>query len=91
MNAIEPKVILVPTDFSPHAAQALHYAAALGERFGAHLLVIYADTFLPPVDFTISAAGAFTLPREEMILAANDQLLTFARKHREVDRASVAH
>ena len=78
METLTPKLILVPTDFSGPAANALRYAAALGARFGAHLLVIYADTFIPPVDFTISAAGVFDVPREELIETAREQLQTFA-------------
>jgi nucleotide-binding universal stress UspA family protein len=48
MEPLTPKLILVPTDFSAPAAHALRYAAALGERFRAHLLVIYVDAFVPP-------------------------------------------
>lgn len=81
MELNAPKLILVPTDFSAPSAQALRYGAALAERFSAHLLVIYADPFVPPVDFTISAAGAFDLPREEMIESAREQLQTFAEWH----------
>ena len=78
METLTPKLILVPTDFSAPAAHALRYAAALGARFEAHLLVMYADPFVPPVDFTISAAGAFDLPREELIETAREQLQAFA-------------
>jgi len=78
METLTPKLILVPTDFSAPAAHALRYAAALGARFGAHLLVVYADTFIPPVDFTISAAGAFDLPREVLIDTAREHLQAFA-------------
>ena len=78
MEPIAPKLILVPTDFSAPSAQALRYGAALAQRFSAHLLVIYADPFVPPVDFTISAAGAFGLPREKMVESAREQLQTFA-------------
>jgi nucleotide-binding universal stress UspA family protein len=78
METLTPKLILVPTDFSAPAARALRYAAALGARFEAHLLVIYADVFVPPVDFTISAAGVFDVAREDLVEAAREQLQTFA-------------
>lgn len=78
METPTPKLILVPTDFSAPAAHALRYAAALGARFGAHLLVIYADLFSPPVDYTIGGAGTFHLPLEEMIEGAREQLQAFA-------------
>lgn len=81
MEPKTPKLILVPTDFRAPSAQALRYGAALAERFSAHLLVIHADTFVPPVDFTISAAGVFDMPREELVEAAREQLQTFAETH----------
>ena len=56
---------------------ALRYAASLGARFGAHLLVIYADLFNPPVDYTIGGAGTFHLPMEEMVAGARQQLQVF--------------
>lgn len=74
MQAFQPKLILVPTDFSEPAAHALRYASALGERFAAHLLVIYADDFMPPVDFTATTAGEFAISREEMIADARERL-----------------
>ena len=78
METLTPKLILVPTDFSAPAARALRYAVALGSRFDAHLLVVYADPFVPPVDFTIGAAGVFDIAREDLIEAAREQLQTFA-------------
>jgi nucleotide-binding universal stress UspA family protein len=36
--------ILVPTDFSEHSEHALHYAASLGERFGATIHLIHVNT-----------------------------------------------
>lgn len=77
MEPPTPKLIVVPTDFSAPAEQALRYAAALGARFGAHLLVIYADLFNPPVDYTIGGAGTFYPPIEEMVEGAREQLQMF--------------
>lgn len=78
MEPLTPKLILVPTDFSAPSMHALRYAAALGTRFRSHLLVMYADPFMPPVDFTISAAATFDLPREELIDTAREHLQAFA-------------
>ena len=78
MEPQTPKLILVPADFSAPSAHAVRHAAALGERFGAHLLVIHADTFVPPVDFTAGGTGAFNILRDDMVEAAREQLQTFA-------------
>ena len=58
--------ILVPTDFSEPALRALRYAGELAFRTGAHLNVIYADRFLPPLDFTIEA-GAWDRTTAELL------------------------
>ena len=36
------KNILVPTDFSEHANNALDYAVAIANRFGSHITLFYA-------------------------------------------------
>lgn len=51
MQPFRPRLILVPTDFNEPAADAVRYASALAARFDAHLFVVYADTFIPPIDF----------------------------------------
>jgi nucleotide-binding universal stress UspA family protein len=81
MEPLVPRLILVPTDFSAPASHALRYASALGERFGAHLLVIYADSFTLPVDFTASGTGAFTASRETMIEEAREELGSHAERN----------
>ncbi|HIL57860.1 MAG TPA: universal stress protein, partial [Rhodothermales bacterium] len=42
--------LVVPTDFSPFAAEALRYASALAERSGAevHVLHVVSPTAEPP-------------------------------------------
>ncbi|PYQ31766.1 MAG: hypothetical protein DMF56_01275 [Acidobacteria bacterium] len=80
MESRVPRLILVPTDFSAPAAHALRYASALAERFDAHLLVLYADLFMVPVDFMASAAGAFDVARDAMIDKAQQQLLAHAEQ-----------
>lgn len=54
--------ILVPTDFSDTADHALRYASDLARALGAHLTVVYADSFVPPVDFsgTVGAWDEFS-------------------------------
>ncbi len=68
---IEIRTILAPSDFSQHASQAVRYACALAERFGAsiHLLHVIPDfvpaapdpmltPVLPPEYYTESEAQA---------------------------------
>jgi nucleotide-binding universal stress UspA family protein len=81
MEPYEPKLILVPTDFSEPAGHALRYASNLGDRFRAHLLVIYADPFIPPIDFTASAAGVFDFSQDEMAGKAREQLQAHAEEN----------
>lgn len=81
MEPFEPKLILVPTDFSEPAAHALRYASALGERFGAHLLVIHADRFAPVVDFTVAPADVFGVVQESMVENAREVLQTHAEEN----------
>lgn len=40
------KRILVPTDFSTHAEDALRYAIALGERYQAEITLLHVDEFI---------------------------------------------
>src|ERR1051325_768538 len=73
MEPLVPKLILVPTDFSAPAAHAPRYATNRDERFDAHLLVIYADTFMAPLDFT-AIAGTYGIARDSMIDEARERL-----------------
>ena len=81
MEPKAPQLILVPTDFSAPSAQALRYGAALAERLGAHLFVIYADPFVLPVDLTLGAGGSYGVPPAELIDEAREQLQSFAETH----------
>jgi nucleotide-binding universal stress UspA family protein len=81
MEPFEPRLILVPTDFSEPAAHALRYASALSERFGAHLLVIHADRFVPVMDFTAIPAGVFSDLQESMIENAREVLQAHAEEN----------
>ncbi|HEV7484879.1 MAG TPA: universal stress protein [Thermoanaerobaculia bacterium] len=49
--------ILVPTDFSETADQALRYASGLARGLGAKLTIVYADPFVPPVDFSATVGA----------------------------------
>lgn len=81
MKPLEPRLILVPTDLSEPAAHALRYASSLAERLGARLLVIYADPFIPPTDFTVRTAGVFALSRDAMMATAREELRQHAERN----------
>jgi nucleotide-binding universal stress UspA family protein len=51
------KIILVPTDFSDTSTHAVRFAGRLALRHGASVRLIYADHFIPPVDFPPNVAG----------------------------------
>jgi nucleotide-binding universal stress UspA family protein len=47
--------ILVPTDFSSHSDQALHWGASLAERYGAQMLLLHV---MPPAVEEVSKHGS---------------------------------
>ncbi len=81
METFRPKLILAPTDFSETAAHALRYASALAERFDAHLLVMYADPFMPAVDLAAIPAASFDLAQQNMIEEAREKLEVHAEEN----------
>lgn len=50
------KKIVVGTDFGELATAALRCAANLAAKTGGELIVVYADTFEPPMEFTVTEA-----------------------------------
>ena len=74
------KLILVPTDFSEPATRALRFASKLAEESGAHLLVLYADTFEIPIDYT-STAAQVALGSQQLAENAREELQTYTELH----------
>lgn len=74
------KLILVPTDFSEPATRALRYASKLALNSGAHLLVLYADTFEVPIDYTTTAAQV-ALGSQQLAENAREELQTYTELH----------
>lgn len=81
MDSIRPNLILVPTDFSEPAAHALRFASRLAERFGARIRLMYADYFVPPVDFSASAAVEYALTSDEAADEAKKHLIRLAEEY----------
>jgi len=75
------KTILVPVDFNPLATAALRYAALIAERTGATLIVVYADTFEPPAEFTAMQTSALVLSIEDSRRKTIDELARYAHEN----------
>ena len=67
--------ILVPTDFSKHSQNALKYAAAFAEKFGAELYLLHVvqdlALFIPEA---VSVAPPMAPPVEQMTAAVREAL-----------------
>ncbi len=55
---IEIKRILAPTDFSPHAEEALHFACDLAQKLGASLDLLHVLPEVVPVVADLSVAAS---------------------------------
>lgn len=78
---MKPRLILLPTDFSDASTNALRFAARLAGRTGARLRLLYADYFVPPVDFAASAAVEYALTSDEAADEAKKLLERYAKQH----------
>jgi nucleotide-binding universal stress UspA family protein len=71
MERFQPKLILSPVDFSELSSLALRYAQRMEKCFDAKLLVLHAENFMPPVEFTSGQVdqliGEFKLAREAVL------------------------
>jgi nucleotide-binding universal stress UspA family protein len=73
--------ILVPTDFSKHSHNALTYAAAFAQKFGAELYLLHVvqdlALFIPEA---VSVAPPIAPPVEQMTAAAREAVERVARE-----------
>jgi nucleotide-binding universal stress UspA family protein len=78
---IDLKRILVPTDFSKHSQNALTYAAALAEKFGAEIYLFHVvqdlALYLPDA---IAAAPPPTIPFTQLVTASREALAKVIRE-----------
>jgi len=81
-----PKTILVATDFSEHADQALEYAAGLAAKLGASLHLVHA-TAIPGFGAHDIGLAYTQMAIDEMTKAARDTLDAQAARYR--DRVSI--
>ena len=77
-----PQTILVPTDFSSCAQEALDYALKLAKQLSARVVIVHA--YLPPIS---GWEGGWSLPADvvaELEAAARAQLESCSSKAREI-------
>ena len=63
------------------ATAALEYASQIASRSDATLIVMYADTFEPPVEFTAVQAPALTTAIEESRAKTAEELAEYVNEH----------
>jgi nucleotide-binding universal stress UspA family protein len=66
--------ILVPSDFSEPALHALRYAGELARELNARLILLYADPFVPPIDYSATVGGWDEESFEYQKVCAEEQL-----------------
>lgn len=72
--------IVVGTDFNELAAAALRFSAGIAARSGAELVVVYADTFEPPAEFTTGQVKHIVETIEKSKNRTREQLERHVRK-----------
>ncbi len=75
------KTILAATDFNELAAAALRFAGTLARRSGAEIVVVYADMFEPPPEFTAAQIESVAQSIERSRRKAKEELERHAAKH----------
>lgn len=75
------KKILVPVDFNPLATAALRHAAQLAEPQDAALIVMYADTFEPPAEFTAEQTATLAASLGDSRRKTLEELKRYAHEH----------
>ena len=75
------KKILVPVDFNPLATAALRHAVQLAQTSGASLIVMYADTFDPPAEFTAEQTGTLAAAIRDSRRRTAEELSRYAHEH----------
>lgn len=75
------KTILVPVDFNPLATAALEHAGQLATKHAALLVVVYADTFDPPAEFTAEQTASLLDSIAESKRRTAAELAAYAHEH----------
>lgn len=75
------KTILVATDFNELATAALHHVVPIARACDATIVLLYADTFDPPAEFTATQIDALKEGLEASRRGAGDELERYASEH----------
>jgi nucleotide-binding universal stress UspA family protein len=75
------KTILVPTDFNELATAALREAVRIARPCGATIVLLYADTFEPPAEFTATQVESLKEAIAGSRRAAAEELGRYAEEH----------
>jgi nucleotide-binding universal stress UspA family protein len=81
MDSYDYSRILVPTDMSDFSAQALRYAAALRERLGSTVTLLYADETHFPIDVMEIPLGAYLEQAPQTTARLAEKLRSYAHDH----------
>jgi nucleotide-binding universal stress UspA family protein len=73
--------ILVPVDFNPLATAALEFAAHIASKANATLVVMYADTFEPPVEVMAMQTAAIVTAIDESRATTAEELAAYVNEH----------
>lgn len=73
--------IVVGTDLNELATAALRFAATIAMRTGAELIVVYADTFEPPAEFTAAQVHHLAEAIEHSKARTRRELEAYASKY----------
>ena len=76
-----PKQIILATDFTSVSEAAARHAARIAEVSGAGLLVMYADRFIPPIDFVEMPASYFLDQSEQLRELVEQRMAEYADTH----------
>jgi nucleotide-binding universal stress UspA family protein len=81
MDSIVYERILVPTDMSDFANQAIRYAALLRDRLGSQITLLYADEAYLPVDVLEVPLGYYLEQAPATKAKLQEKLREYAREH----------
>ena len=73
--------IIVGTDFNELATTALRFASGIASQSGAELIVVYADRFEPPAEFTSGQVHELAQDIERSKNKTREQLEEYVKKH----------